>query len=102
MPTSIIDNVKGANIPPEWLEKLGEHSNSNKIFKITIEVKEDIVQIKVPADQSPKQKWATVLEDFRKNPFSKEAADTLQKASKSFRKDFAFREQPSHLKNTEK
>ncbi|MBF0204297.1 MAG: hypothetical protein HQK67_08265 [Desulfamplus sp.] len=101
MPTAIIDNIKGANIPPEWLERLGEHSNSNKTFKITIEVKEDIAQIKAPADQTPKRKWAGMLEDFRKNPFSKEASDTLQKASKSFRKDFAFRE-PSHFKNTEK
>ncbi|MBF0376835.1 MAG: hypothetical protein HQK72_05080 [Desulfamplus sp.] len=101
MPTAIIDNIKGSNIPPEWLEKLGKYSNSNNTFKITIEVKEDIAQIKAPADQTPKRKWAGVLEDFRKNPFSKEASETLQKASKSFRKGFAFKE-PSHLKNIEK
>lgn len=101
MPTAIIDNIKIANIPTEWLERLGEHSNSNKTVKITIEVKEDIAQIKAPEDQSTKRKWAGVLEDFRKNPFNKEAAETLQKASKSFRKNFAFRE-PSHFKNTEK
>jgi hypothetical protein len=101
MPTAIIDNIKRANIPPEWLEKFGEHSKSNNTFKITIEVKEDIAQIKAPSDQSSQKKWAGVLEDFRKNLFSKEASETLQNASKSFRENFAFRD-PSHLKNIEK
>jgi len=101
MPTAIIDNIKRSNIPPEWLEKIGDHSNSNNTFKITIEVKEDITQIQTPTDQPPKRKWAGILEDFRKNPFSREASETLQKASQSFRKGFAFKE-PSHLKNIEK
>ena len=39
MPTVVIDNVKGTDLPAEWLEKTGE--SSDQIFKVTIKVKKN-------------------------------------------------------------
>ncbi|MBF0258725.1 MAG: hypothetical protein HQK62_07795 [Desulfamplus sp.] len=98
MPTTIIDNIKGSEIPLPWLEKAKETPNTT--FKIILEVKEVKPEIAEP-QQATQNKWAKVLADFRKKPFSKEASETLKKASQSFREDFAFRE-PPHFRNTEK
>lgn len=94
MPSTVLDNIKGSEIPPVWLKKIKE--NPDKMFKITIEVKQE----EAPQEDK-KGKWAAVLADFRKKPFSKDASETLQKASRSFRDGFSFRE-PPHFTNSKK
>lgn len=65
MPTTVLDNIKGNEIPLLWLEKAKETPNT--IFKITLEVKTEIVK----DERKTGNKWADVLKDFRKKPFTK-------------------------------
>lgn len=95
MPTTVLDNIKGNEIPLPWLKKAKETPDTT--FKITLEVKTEIVE-----DQRKiRNKWTDVLKDFRKKPFTKEASETMQKASQSFREGFAFRDAP-HFTSDEK
>lgn len=84
MQTTVINNIKGSDIPPVWLKKTNQKPEN--IFKVTIEV----VQVK----QTKKVKWTKMLNDFKKNPLDQEAKQLLKTASKSFKEDFDFREPP--------
>jgi len=95
MPTTVLDNIKGNEIPAHWLEKAKE--NPDTTFKITLEVKTEAID----GQQKSESKWSDVLKDFRKRPFTKEASATMQKASRSFREDFSLRDAP-HFTSIEK
>lgn len=99
MSTTVLDNIKGSEIPPVWLKKTKE--KPDRLFKITIEVKHKDPPEETVPQKDKKGKWAEVLADFRKKPFSNEASVSMQKASRSFRDGFSFR-QPPHFNNSEK
>jgi len=90
-----ISNIKGTELSPDLLRR----NNINPEQIITIVIK---TEIGVAEEQQKTQsKWADVLKDFRKKPFTKEASETMQKASQSFREGFAFRDAPDFT-NAEK
>ncbi|CAN2041227.1 hypothetical protein GMMP15_370025 [Candidatus Magnetomoraceae bacterium gMMP-15] len=83
MPTTVLNNIKGNEIPLPWLKKAKETPDTT--FKITLEVKTEIAD----GHRKTRNKWVDVLKDFRKKPFTKEASKTMQKASQAFREGFA-------------
>ena len=71
--------------------------NPEQTITIVINTETEVVE----KQQKTKSKWADVLKDFRKKPFTKKASEIMQKASQSFQEGFAFRDAPDFT-DTEK
>ncbi len=83
-----IPNIKGTELSPDLLRQ--NNINPEQTITIVIKTETDVVQ----EQQKKQSKWADVLNDFRKKPFTKEASETIQKASQSFREGFVLRDAP--------
>ncbi|MFO7884868.1 MAG: hypothetical protein R6U68_08610 [Desulfobacteraceae bacterium] len=83
MPTTVIDNIKGSDLPLPWLKKTKQ--NPNATFKIILEVKSEVPRQKVGG------KWKRFADEMRqKSPLSG-AGDFVLEQSKKFREDFSFK-----------
>lgn len=83
-----IPNIKGTDLSPDLLRQ--NNINPEQTITIVIKTETEIIQ----EQQKTQSKWADVLKDFRKKAFTKEASETMQKASQFFREGFAFRDAP--------
>lgn len=91
MPIRAFDNIKGKDLPPFLLKKFKK--SSHQLFRVTIQPQEEVEPRTEPIVE--KGKWAKVVEEFKKNPLTEEARETLENASKEFRENFAFRAPPT-------
>jgi len=86
MSPTVLDNIRGSEIPPVWLKKTKE--NPNKIFKITIEVKQEEKSKETVQKKAKKGKWAKVAERLREEGFLTGKSEEANKLIKDFRNNF--------------
>ncbi|WP_080800822.1 hypothetical protein [Desulfamplus magnetovallimortis] len=86
MPTTVLDNIKGKDIPLPWLQKSKESPETN--FTIILKVKPEIKN-----KPSKKQnKWEQLAQEMENIDFMDNGVgDYFLKQSKEFREDFHFK-----------
>ena len=86
MSSTVLDNIKGSEIPPVWLKKTKE--KPDKMFKITIEVKQEAKPKGTAPQGDKKGKWAKVANRLRGEGFLTGRSEEVNKSIKDFRNNF--------------
>lgn len=89
MPITTIDNIKGNEIPPNWLKKA--KINSEGVFRITIEKRESKCLVSSQKKKTNGKKWKRVAERLQKEGFLTNKSKEANKLINEFRDQFEIR-----------
>lgn len=85
MPKTILEHVRGSDLPETWKRKL--EATANQTFTITIEPE-------IGEATPVKGKWARVAEEMAEENLLAGVSEEVIKDSQDFRKNFSFRNFP--------